>query len=124
MMPLVPTRRTRALSEQVVLSATGAWLTPLIGSHASTVHGLLSSRTSGVPAAHVPATVHTSMPLQTLLSEQEVPAAAGAWWMPVASQLSMVHGLPSSRTARAAGGQPPRPSHVSLPLQALPSEQE
>jgi hypothetical protein len=34
-----------------------------------------------------------------------------------------VHALPSSTGSGVPGAQVPEPSHVSLPLQALPSEQ-
>jgi hypothetical protein len=69
--------------------------------------------------------LHVSAPLQTLPSEHDVPAATGEWWTPVAeSQLSLVHGLPSSTVGGAPAVHAPLPLHVSAPLQALPSEHD
>jgi hypothetical protein len=71
------------LSSHAVPLATFVWLTPVVALHASVVHGLLSSTTSGVPAAHVPAALHVSWPLQTVLSSHAVPFGLRAGQTPV-----------------------------------------
>lgn len=112
-------------SSQVVPFGTGTWTTPRVGEHESAVQALPSSMTSGVPAAQMPAPSQVSLPLQTLPSEQDVPAATATCIGPVAgSQLSAVQGFPSSMTTGAPGVHAPASSHVSMPLHALPSEHE
>src|SRR6266700_1570819 len=63
----------RLPSLQGVLLASGVWVTPATGSHASVVHGLASSTTSGVPAWHAPLLLQVSAPLQTFPSLHAVP---------------------------------------------------
>jgi hypothetical protein len=88
------------------------------------VHGLPSSTVGGVPAVHAPALLQSSAPLQAFPSEHDVPAASTVCVTPAAgSQASAVHALPSSTTGGVPATQEPLPLHVSLPLQALPSEQ-
>jgi hypothetical protein len=112
-------------SEQLVPTATGVWTTPPVAVHESAVHGLPSSTTKGVPALQAPAPSQSSSPLQRLESAQEVPCGVGVWLTPeVGSQASVVHGLPSSTTRGLPEAQTPEPSQVSLPLHALPSEQD
>lgn len=84
-------------SLQRVPGAAGTCETPVTGSQESAVHGYPSSITKGVPGRQVPPPSHSSRPLQTFPSEQDVPAETGRWRTPVTgSQLSAVHGLPSS----------------------------
>jgi hypothetical protein len=81
--------------------ATGVCVAPVAGLHASSVHGFPSSIASGGPPMHAPAALQASMPLHTFPSEQDVPALAGVWvGPPGASQVSTVHGLPSSQLLR------------------------
>jgi hypothetical protein len=111
-------------SEQLVPAATGVCFTPLVGSQASVVQGLPSSMVRGVPGSQVPPELQVSAPLQTLLSEQLVPAATGVCFTPfVGSQASVVQGLPSSTVRGVPGWQVPLKLQVSAPLQTLPSEQ-
>src|SRR5690242_20771852 len=90
----------------------------------SSVHGLSSSASTGVPGAQAPAR-HVSAPLQTLVSAQLVPlGAAGCVMSPeMGAQTSRVHGLPSSVFTGVPGVQEPV-WHVSEPLHWSPSEQE
>jgi hypothetical protein len=91
---------------------------------ASVVHGLPSSTRGGVPATQTAEALHVSAPLQLSLSEQLVPAATGVWLTPEeALHASTVHGLPSSTAGGVPAVQWADALHVSLPLQALPSEQ-
>ena len=68
---------------------------PLVGSHASSVHGLPSLQTNAPPGRHVESPhaspiVHASPSLHA--------EVLGACWQPLAvSQLSVVHGFPSSQ---------------------------
>ena len=113
------------LSEQLVPAAAGVCATPAIGSHESAVHGLPSSIVSGVPAAQRPPPSQSSVPLQTFASAQEEPFGVGVWLTPEAgSHASAVQGLPSSIVGGALATHAPEALHVSLPLQALPSEQD
>src|SRR6267143_559881 len=94
-----------------------------LGPQESAVQGLLSSQLRAVPGVQAPA-LQISSPLQTLPSEQEVPSATGLLKQPVVgSQASVVQALLSLQTSGVPGAQRPC-SQVSLPLQALPSEQE
>jgi len=111
-------------SEHAVPVATAVCVTPAAGSHASVVHGLPSSIVGGALATHAPVALHVSLPLQALLSEQDVPVATGVCRTPVfGSHESAVHGLPSSIVGAAPDAQTPL-EHISAPLQALPSEHE
>jgi hypothetical protein len=113
-------------SSQAVPVATAVCLTPLDASHESAVQGFSSSVGSGVPAAQVPVALHVSCPLQTVASSQAVPVPTGVCFTPATgSQLSAVHGLPSS----VAGGVPglhiptwqvSRPLHTVASSQAVP----
>src|SRR5258706_7042936 len=107
-------------SEQVVPAVAG-WCvgTWVIGSQASTVHGLPSS--TGVQAGA------TQWPSPSQAFEgpsgvgQGVPAGRAACVTPTgAAQRSPVHGLPSSTTAAAPGWHEP-PRQVSASVQTLPS---
>jgi len=87
----------------VPLAAGACWI-PLAGSQESIVHGLPSSRFGGLPATQLPAPSQVSLPLHTLPSEHVAPAAAGVCLTPDAgSQLSLVHGLPSSNEGAVPG---------------------
>jgi hypothetical protein len=121
--PLQASAPLQALpSEQEAPAATGAWVQPSAASQASAVHGLPSPQAGGVPVTQAPAALQVSAPLQALPSEQEVPAATGAWVQPsTASQASAVHGLPSSQEGAVPGRQVPAPSHASAPLHAFES---
>ena len=95
-------------SEHEVPAATATWVTPATGSQLSVVHGLLSLVGGGVPAIQTPDPLQVSLPLQTLASAHEVPAAAGVCVTPATgSQLSDVHGLPSSTATAEPGMQAP-----------------
>lgn len=112
----------RSPSAHDVPAATGSCVTPAPGSQPSTVHGLPSSTAGGVPAPQAPAPSHVSSPLHRSPSAHDVPAATGSCVTPFAgSQLSDVHGLPSSTTGGVPAAQTPAPSHVSSPLHASPS---
>ena len=111
-------------SEQLVPLVFGAWLTPVVGLHASVVQGLLSSTTGGVPATHAALASHVSVPLHALPSEHEVPTVTGVCVTPLAgAHASVVHGLLSFTVGAVPATQVPVALHVSAPLQALPSEQ-
>jgi hypothetical protein len=89
------------------------------------VQGLPSSRLGRLPPTQLPAPSQISLPLQTLLSAHDVPAATGACATPAAgSQESVVQGLPSSITGAVPDRHCPEALQVSFPLHALPSEQE
>ena len=111
-------------SEHEVPAATATWVTPATGSQLSVVHGLLSLVGGGVPAIQTPEPLQTSLPLQRLLSAQEVPAAMGVCVTPVTgSHVSAVHGLPSSTGGMVPGKQVPVASQAPTPVQMLPSVQ-
>jgi hypothetical protein len=87
----------------------------------SSVHGLPSLQTRGVPAVQIPLW-HVSLPLQTLPSEHDVPFPTGLVVQPVAgAQESFVHALPSLQTSVVPAVQTPA-WQVSAPLHAFPSE--
>ena len=112
-------------SEQGVPTATGLCATPVTGSQLSAVQGFWSSIVNGVPGIQDPDALQVSLPLQTLLSAQDVPAATGVCVTPVPGlQLSAVQGFPSSRMGAVPGLHEPLELHVSLPLHALPSVQD
>src|SRR5437867_3253729 len=105
--------------------AMAEWTTPVPGTHASAVQAFPSSTEGGAPATQAPAPLQVSSPLQTLPSEQEMPAGVGAWTMPrTGSHESAVQGLPSSATGGVPAMQAPEPSQASRPLQTFPSEHE
>jgi predicted membrane protein len=110
-------------SEHAVPAVAGVVAHPVAGSHASTVQGLLSLHESAVPAAHAPAALHVSAPLQALPSEHAVPAVAGVLVQPVAGlHASLVHALLSLHESAVPAAHTPVALQVSAPLQALPSE--
>ena len=112
----------RSSSAHAVPAATGVWLTPVVGSQLSAVHALPSSTTSGVPDWQLPAPSHVSSPLHRSPSAHAVPTGTGVWLTPVAgSQLSAVHGFPSSTTGGGPATHVPVALHVSSPLQRSPS---
>jgi hypothetical protein len=84
-------------SAQRLPSGNGTRSQPPNGEHESTVHGLLSLQSSGVPARQKPSP-QTSLPLHGSLSGHGVPAAnIVVEHLPVTGEHdSMVHGLPSS----------------------------
>ena len=92
---------------------------PLVGSQASSVHGLPSLQSVALPALHAPPP-QTSPAVQALPSSQ--PATLGVWPQSplLLSQASAVHGLPSLQALVAPALQVP-PLHRSLTVQALPS---
>ena len=94
---------------------------PPRASQLSLVHGFPSSQLSGVPAPHVPL-LQTSCPLHTVPSSQG--AVLLTCWQPrTASQLSVVHTLPSPQFSGAPACHVPL-LHTSWPLQTVPSSQE
>ena len=75
-----------------------------------------------VPARQVPAPLQESPTVQAFPSEQEVPAAAGAWLQPPPElQASVVQGLLSSQFWVDPPVHAPDPLQVSPVVQALPS---
>jgi len=80
---------------------------------------------TGVPGVQVPIALQISLPLQALPSAQDVPTVTGVCAMPVTgSQLSVVHGLPSSIEGGVPARQVPEALQVSAPLQTLASAQD
>jgi hypothetical protein len=78
-----------ASAQELVLSLVNTQ--PVAGTHVSSVHGLASKQTIGVPPQVPP--VHTSLLVQALWSLHVVPLVTGAFVqtpVPV-SQLSVVH---------------------------------
>jgi hypothetical protein len=108
---------------QALPSLQGRLLTalaqPLLGSQLSVVHGLASLHAAASPGAQAPP-LHTSPAVQALPSLQ-LAALGNDTQPPLLSQLSAVHGLPSSHPT----GLPLHaPSLQMSPLvQALPSSQ-
>jgi hypothetical protein len=91
-----------SLSAQLVPAAIGSFCTPLTGSQLSAVHGLPSSGSRGALGWQPPVASQSSVPLQTSLSAQLVPAVTGVFWTPLTgSQLSAVpQMLPPASAAR------------------------
>jgi hypothetical protein len=114
----------QASTEQDVPSGAGWKVTsPVRGSHVPTLHGFEPSIATGVPGWHAPEASHVSLPLQRSKSLQLEPAVRGVWATPlVGSQLSSVHGLPSSTVTGVPAVQLPL-WQVSAPLQRLASAQ-
>ena len=93
---------------------------PLVGSHESAVHALLSSQFGAAPGTHWPLT-HVSPTVHALLSLQLLPLTLNT--QPSSgSHVSIEHGLPSSQGSFAPGTHAPL-AQVSPVVQALPSEQ-
>jgi hypothetical protein len=65
-------------SAQDVPTATGSCVTPVAGSQASAVHGLLSSMITAAPGAQMPP-VQVSPFVQTLLSLHTIPSGASGF---------------------------------------------
>jgi hypothetical protein len=98
---------------------TAVCVTPVAGSHASAVHGLLSS-TLIVPVTHAALASHVAPHF-----EHDVPTAIGVCVTPVAGlHASTVQVFPSSSAGAVPALQWVAPSQVSRPLQAFPSEHE
>jgi len=110
-------------SEQDVPLATAVCWQPATASQPSTVHGLPSLQLGGVPAVQVPFW-QLSAPLHRLPSAQERPFGTAVCLQPVTgSQVSVVHGLPSSQLGGVPGMHVPA-WQVSAPLHTLASAQE
>jgi hypothetical protein len=107
-------------SAQLVPFVTGGFWHPSTASHESAVQTLPSSQASGVPGVHAPAW-QVSAPLHTVPSAQLVPFATAALWHPsTGSQLSAVHGLPSSQASGVPAVQLPD-WQLFVPLHTVPS---
>ena len=101
--------------------STECWQ-PELGSHESIVHGFESSQLSGDPPTHTP-DWQVSAPLQRFASAHEAPFETGVWRQPaIGSQVSAVHGLPSSHVRLVPLAHAPA-LHVSVPSQTLLSLQ-
>jgi hypothetical protein len=101
--------------------ATTVTVQPVAGTQLSVVQGLPSLQTSAEPAVQVPAW-QVSVPLQRLVSAQEVPLVTFVCVQPVAgTQLSVVQTLLSLQLGGVPAVHVPL-WHVSAPLQAFPSE--
>src|SRR5438093_98003 len=99
------------------------WTQARTALHVSVVHALPSSQLRGVPTVQIPDR-HVSAPLHTLPSLHEVAVATAGCWQPVTgSQMSVVHGFPSSQLRDDPAVQVPD-RHVSAPLHTLPSLHE
>src|SRR5579885_396075 len=83
----------------------GVWVQPLCGSQPSLVHGLPSSQSIATPL-QAPC-MHTSPRVQAFPSSQGMPSSGVCWQPSVGSQVSAVHGLPSSQSGGAAAWQAP-----------------
>src|SRR5262245_37273663 len=93
---------------------------PVVGSHESSVQGLLSPQTTGT-AVHWPSK-HWSNFVQALLSSQGL-VLGEATQPATGSQESSVQTLPSSQVTGAPGAHTP-PEQWSFTVQTLPSEHE
>jgi hypothetical protein len=111
-------------SEHDVPAGSGVCMTPVAGEQVSAVHGFPSSTIGGVPGKHAPVALHVSAPLHTFPSEHDMPAAGMCATPDIGSQLSIVHGFPSSTTSSVPATHAPVALHVSAPLHALPSEHD
>ena len=92
--PTQPSPLVQALPSSQLPSVL-ACVQPLAGSQPSLVQGLPSSQPMLSPGAHTPST-HMSAPVQALPSAQ-APLVWACTQPPLASQPSLVHGLPSSQ---------------------------
>src|SRR2546427_613246 len=96
------------------------WTQPLTALHASVVHAFPSSQLRGDPRVQIPDR-HVSAPLHTFPSLHEVPLTTAGCRQPVTgSQVSVVHGFPSSQLSAVPEVHTPD-RHVSAPSQTLPS---
>ena len=100
--------------------ALGMAMQPLVASHKSAVHGLLSSQLAGPPALQPPS-LHTSPLVHALLSVH-VTELFKKTQACLVSQLSSVHGLPSLQASGAPPWHAP-PLQTSTWVQTLPSLQ-
>ena len=99
------------------------WTQALTALHVSVVHAFPSSQLRGGPTVQTPDR-HVSAPLHTLPSLHEVPLkTAGCWQPATGSQMSVVHGFPSSQLRDEPAVQMPA-RQVSAPLHTLPSLHE
>lgn len=94
---------------------------PRIASQFSVVHGLLSTQVVGV--AEVQAPLAQVSPLVQLLLSLHAKVLLTCWQPSVASQESVVQGLPSSQLGAAPGTQDP-PAHLSFIVHTLLSLQD
>lgn len=97
------------------------WRQPLVELQLSLVHGLLSSQVRGVPGMQTPS-AHASPIVQASPSEHAATSAGSNTQPWAGSQLSVVHGSPSSHVTT------PTPTHrpaaqLSVVVQRLPSLQ-
>jgi hypothetical protein len=92
---------------------------PTAGSQLSVVHGLSSPHTRGAPGWQVPLT-HASFTVQAFESVQG-PVLFVCSQPTAASQLSVVHGLPSLQSRMPAPGRQTPSPQVSPRVHALPS---
>jgi hypothetical protein len=101
----------------------GVFEHPVVASHASAVHGLLSSHDTLVPM-HVPAALHASPVVHALPSLQLAPTV-GAFTQPTAdSHESAVHAFPSLQTGGVPLAQTPAALQTSSPSQRSASAHE
>src|SRR3989454_1068824 len=99
------------------------WTQALTALHVSVVHAFPSSQLRGDPTVQTPDR-HVSAPLHTLPSLHEVPLTTAGCRQPVTgSQVSVVHGFPSSQLRDDPAVQIPD-RQVSAPLHTLPSLHE
>jgi hypothetical protein len=103
--------------------ATAMFRQPSAASQLSVVQALPSLQLSGVPAAHVPAW-HVSAPLHTVPSGHGLSFGTAVCSQPMtASQVSVVHTLPSLQLGGVPAVQTPL-WQVSFPLHTVPSAQD
>src|SRR5262244_2190081 len=109
-------------SEQLVLLGTFVCTqAPLDMLQLSLVHGFPSLQLMGVPGVQTPAW-QVSAALQGLPSEQLVPLATAVWRQPsTGSQVSVVHGLPSSQLSIMVPARHDPLAHWSPSVHMLPS---
>ena len=110
----------QALPSSQARPSASTWTQPLVALQLSVVHGLLSSQPSAGPAVQR-GPEQVSPFVQALPSSQFTTVSA---WMQPSVELheSAVQALPSSQFVAAPAWQLPS-THVSLAVQALPSEQ-
>jgi hypothetical protein len=109
-----------SVSAHDVPSATATFWQPVAGRQPSVVHGLRSLQSRTVPAVHTPDRQDSS-PLHAFPSLHAVPSDTVATWQPRSrSQVSDVHGLPSSHVGAVPGEHTPD-RQVSTPSHAFPS---
>ena len=98
---------------------------PINGSQYAARHGLSVSHGADFPGEHAPFPSHVSSPLHASPSEHDVPSGFGKVVHPLCgSRTAVRHGLSVQQGCASPGVHTPAPSHVSWPLQALPSEHD